>query len=87
MFINVFENTLDEVSINPNPMTDIATITLGNQDFYKVQVFDITGRIISTMNSVKGNVELNSSLMKGGMYFVKVVNSQGAVKTIKIIVE
>ena len=86
-FINVIENTLDEVSINPNPMTDIATITLGYQDFYKVQVFDITGRIISTMNSVKGNVELNSSLMKGGMYFVKVVNSQGAVKTIKIIVE
>ena len=86
-FINVIENNLDEVSINPNPIKDIATITLGNQDFYKVQVFDFTGRIISTMNNVKGNIELNSSLMRGGIYFVKVVNSQGAVKIIKIMVE
>ena len=86
-FINVIENALNDVSIYPNPMTDKATIDLGNQDFYKVQVLDITGRMISAMDHVKGKVELNSAEMRGGMYFVNVINSQGALKTIKLIVE
>jgi hypothetical protein len=68
-------------------MTDKATIDLGNQDFYKVQVLDITGRMISAMDHVQGKVELNSAEMRGGMYFVNVINSQGALKTIKLIVE
>jgi len=86
-FINVIENALNDVSIYPNPMTDKATIALGNQDFYKVQVLDITGRMISAMDHVQGKVELNSAEMRGGMYFVNVINSQGALKTIKLIVE
>jgi len=86
-FINVIENALNDVSIYPNPMTDKATIDLGNQDFYKVQVLDITGRMISAMDHVQGKVELNSAEMRGGMYFVNVINSQGALKTIKLIVE
>jgi hypothetical protein len=86
-FVNVIENTLNDVSVYPNPMIDKATIALGNQDFYKVQVLDITGRMIFAMNHVQGKVELNSAEMRGGMYFVNVINSQGALKTIKIFVE
>jgi hypothetical protein len=52
-----------------------------------VQVLDITGRMISAMDHVQGKVELNSAEMRGGMYFVNVINSQGALKTIKLIVE
>ncbi|MAZ97246.1 MAG: hypothetical protein CMP53_06975 [Flavobacteriales bacterium] len=86
-FINVIENTLDEVSIYPNPMTEAATIALGSRDKYSVRVLDITGRIISAMDNMQGNVELNSSEMRGGMYFVNITNTQGALKTIKIVVE
>lgn len=86
-FISVEENALDAVAIYPNPMTDVATIALGTADFFTVQVMDITGRMVVEMDNVQGNVELNASEMGRGMYFVNIANTQGQVRTMKVVVE
>ena len=86
-FISVEENALDAVAIYPNPMTDVATIALGTADFFTVQVMDITGRMVVAMDNVQGNVELNASEMGRGMYFVNIANTQGQVRTMKVVVE
>jgi len=86
-FVSVEENELDQVVIYPNPMTDVATIALGNSDFYSVRVMDITGRQVFSMENVQGKVELNAANMGRGMYFVNIANAKGEVRTMKIVVE
>lgn len=86
-FISVEENALDQVSIRPNPMNELATIVLGTADTYTVRVMDITGRMVQAFDHAQGNVALERGNMVRGMYFVHVVNSTGAAKTLKVVVE
>ena len=86
-FVDVNENDLNQVSVHPNPMTEMTTIVLGTSDFYSVQIIDITGRIVAGFDHVQGEVEIVRNNMVRGMYFVNIANTTGDVKTMKLIVE
>ena len=86
-FVDVNENDLNQVSVRPNPMTEMTTIVLGTSDFYRVQIIDITGRIVADFDHVQGEVEIVRNNMVRGMYFVNIANTTGDVKTMKLIVE
>lgn len=86
-FISVEENALDMVSVRPNPMNESATIVLGTADTYNVRVMDITGRVVNAFDNAQGNVALERGNMVRGMYFVHVVNSTGATRTLKVVVQ
>ena len=86
-FVDLNENDLNQVSVHPNPMTEMTTIVLGTSDFYSVQIIDITGRIVAGFDHVQGEVEIVRNNMVRGMYFVNIANTTGDVKTMKLIVE
>lgn len=73
---------VENISIYPNPSNGIFNIASGNLSIEKVEVYDVTGKII------KSNVAENNSLIdltdaSSGIYFVKITaNEQSTVKRI-----
>lgn len=85
------ENANEATStIYPNPVSGTATLTVGGQPLQHaiVQVTDVTGRVVNTIENVNGNtVEINAADMSSGMYFYNVIQNGQAVSNGKFIVE
>lgn len=67
------ENSQPNISIYPNPATDMVYISLSNIDYAEatVVVYDTKGRAV--INQVfNGQAELNVSSLEAGIYFVKI---------------
>ena len=75
---------LNKIVISPNPSTGIFTIFSKNLALDKVEVYDVTGKIIvSKTNLNTTNSTLDLTNVSTGIYFVKIVsNSQSTVKRI-----
>lgn len=86
-FVTVEEDVFANLEIRPNPMTSGAVLDLGMADVFNVQVMDMTGRVVASFNNVNGEVALNRGTMVNGLYFVAVANSQGEVRTHKLMVK
>jgi hypothetical protein len=80
------QNEIDvspEISVYPNPATDIVTIALpvAPGQSYTIDVIDITGRIVKTQTAdtkVNGtNAEVNMSGLAAGVYTVRVSGKNG----------
>lgn len=69
-------NTMD-LSIFPNPCSDILTIKIGNTGF-QVQIFNLAGAIIYNETINENQVILNTADFKTGLYFIKVSNSENS---------
>jgi len=74
--VGIEENTLAAVGISPNPTSDQLTVTLPGADSFKVEVYDGTGSLVLT-KAVSGTESgsVNMASLAGGVYFVKVSNS------------
>jgi hypothetical protein len=75
---------LNKIVISPNPSTGIFTIFSNNLALDKLEVYDITGKIIvSKRNLDTTNSTLDLTNVSTGIYFVKMVsNNQSTVKRI-----
>ncbi|MES2748741.1 MAG: T9SS type A sorting domain-containing protein [Bacteroidota bacterium] len=77
---------LNTLSIYPNPSNGIFTINSGNFPIEKIEVYDVTGKIINVENNVQ--MSNNSSVLDlthvaTGLYFVRITsNNQKTVKRI-----
>ncbi len=82
-------NSTIAIEAFPNPYTDECTILFSPKDFnYKdlqLQVFDITGKLISknTYTSTDGIIKYKTS-MPAGVYFMKISNAEATSATLKI---
>ena len=69
--------SLNEIAIYPNPSNGLFTLTYGNYKPQKVEVFDVTGKIILTIeeNALSDDkIQLNLEKASTGVYFVKIIN-------------
>ncbi len=65
-------STLNETVIFPNPASDAIYIHAG-QNIASIELLDNTGRVVLQKADINGNsLELNTSRLKAGMYFVRV---------------
>lgn len=73
----------------PNPAKDIVTLQYDVTDKATVEVVDVTGRLIHSMdlNSSSGNNELNVSAYPAGVYLVLVKQGAAVVSSSKLVVE
>ncbi len=62
------------IEVFPNPSNGIFTISGTIQD-YTIEVLDINGATISTINSTSNEVRIDLSLLDAGTYFVRVSHS------------
>ena len=76
------ENVAESYSIYPNPTTN--TITVCGNDIKEVQIFNICGQNIMTVNGTN-NVKVNLSNYAAGIYMVKVIDNNGNSTVSKVI--
>lgn len=69
---NFNENTL---KVYPNPTNAFLNIS-GIANEGNLQIIDNLGRVVSEQTTTGDNLQINVSLLKSGMYFVKIENAQ-----------
>lgn len=68
---------IDKIVIAPNPSKGIFTIHSGNIDIDKLEVFELTGKIIKTETDLDSqNFKLDLTNVASGIYFVKITSNQ-----------
>jgi len=70
-----------EIKIYPNPATDILKIKLLKNEKSKIEIYDISGRLVKQMDANSDNIELNVSSLTKGSYLLSIsTNSQKITK-------
>ncbi len=83
------ENNLKDTtfSIYPNPSSNgIFKLSVLNQEKVSVQVFDISGRLITEKNNLRDNDQINLSQYQKGIYIAR-LSSETKNKTLKLVVD
>ena len=89
VFDAVNENGVASLSIYPNPAVSETYVTIENAGLNEVSVYDMQGRMVSTMNCVANageQVRISTKMMNSGVYFVRVSNDS-TVRTAKLVVK
>jgi hypothetical protein len=81
--INEPPNT-SAIRIYPNPTNNIFFIEAG-EPISKVEIMDISGRVVQTQTDLKSKIEVNSSNLSKGIYFCKIYFAEQVV-TKKLVV-
>ena len=72
------DNSLNELSIYPNPVVNELTINLpSNIKNADVRIVDVTGRTISNNNVTINNNKLDVSHLAQGVYIVEIKTEKG----------
>ena len=70
-FVNVNDNN-NIISLYPNPVKDEFNIILNNFNYSKLQIIDITGKILFEKNINKlNNINISTVKFQNGIYFCK----------------
>lgn len=75
----------NKFKLYPNPSTGIVKIHTDSP--VDVQVMDITGKVVLTMNQVTNESQINLSSLDKGVYLAKVRDAEGVEQTQKIILK
>ena len=73
--VSVSENAISNVSVYPNPANDVISFNLESDA--QVSVFDMTGRIVSTMNMTAGAAQFQVTGFESGVYFLNIRYADG----------
>lgn len=74
------ENTF----VYPNPASDVINISTSSEEGNIIEILDISGRIVQSISDFEGTL-LNVSQLEAGLYFLKVSDELGLIKTEKFI--
>ena len=80
-------STKNEIQAFPNPVTHTSYLTgLNLNQVYSIQLMDLHGALIeSKIVSGSSNADINMEALENGVYLVHVVNSNGLIKTLKVV--
>lgn len=80
---NIAESSIK--SIYPNPGLDIITISATSNTIENYEIFDISGRLIQSVNSFgqSGNMQIDISELSPGVYFIKARKNELGKKFVK----
>lgn len=85
--MSIGENNFLSISAFPNPATDVINFNLGTNEASLINILDISGRIVETINVVNTIETLNTSNFDSGVYFYQVQSEGKVVKTSKFSVQ
>lgn len=85
---NNFQNTIEAVSIFPNPFTTSINITINNEmqiNNCELRIYNILGADIMNTTLSKQITTIETSKLPSGIYFYKVITSNKTIQTGKLI--
>jgi hypothetical protein len=72
--------TENNVTLFPNPAKEYVDIRIdGDVNVTNMEVFDVYGKLINTVNVIDNPTRINVNGLANGMYFVRVTTDKGAV--------
>ena len=77
--VGIEEHLANSVTLYPNPAKDIVNVQSSTFKVQSVEVVDVYGKVINTMNVVENPTRINVSNLAAGMYFVRVTTEEGVV--------
>ena len=79
--VGIDEHLLKHVSLYPNPANDVINVecTMNNVHIEALEVFDVYGKLINTVDVIDNPTRINVSGLANGMYFVRVTTGEGVV--------
>lgn len=80
--LSIEENTINGLSIYPNPAQDVVTISTASNTEKEVSVFDITGKLVLRTMTIN---TINVQTLETGIYLMT-INENNATATAKLIV-
>ena len=69
----------NNISLYPNPANDYIDVRVDELNVTNMEVYDVYGKFINTVNVVNNPTRINVSGLATGMYFVRVTTEQGTV--------
>ena len=76
--VGINENIANNVSIYPNPTSDVLNISTNSNDLSELTVKDITGKIVLKQN-FNNKITINTENYSKGIYLIDVKNNLGTV--------
>ena len=81
--VSVEENQLATVCVYPNPVHDMVSFNLKADA--KVSVYDVTGRMVSTMNVAAGQGQYQVAGLENGVYFLNIRYNDGKTEVARFV--
>ncbi len=76
--INKIDMLAEEISIFPNPATDVINIQCSSEEYpYKINLYSLTGELIEQRNSSKINEIINIDNLTHGTYLLQIISDKG----------
>jgi hypothetical protein len=82
--LSVKDTNLVKLTVHPNPSTSSWNLSIVENQIDEVQLFDVTGKLIISLQPKSNQVSINGNGLTSGIYFAK-VNANNAVQTIKLV--
>ncbi len=79
-------NTKKDISIYPNPVSDILYVNAFNNNIEKIEINDILGKIIYHKTGISESVEINTAGISPGIYTINIYTDKSVISK-KIIVK
>ena len=73
------DHLLNSIALYPNPANDVINVQCTMCNVQEVEVIDVYGKVINTVNVTDNPTRINVSGLAAGMYFVRVTTDQGTV--------
>ncbi len=80
---DIEQNTIQNVY--PNPADAVLNVNFTSEGNHRIQLIDLTGRIVVTKTSMETSIQLNRGTIKSGSYILKVTDSNGNVSVENVI--
>jgi hypothetical protein len=84
--LSVDEFSQVNISVYPNPTLNVWNVKTSAQTINSIQVFDILGKQVLTLNPNTQDAVIDASTLNSGLYFAK-VNSDAGTQTLKLVRE
>ena len=82
--LSVNDNNLVKLTVHPNPATSSWNLSVADNQIDEIQLFDITGKLIISLQPKSTQVSIDGNGLTSGIYFAK-VNANNAFQTIKLV--
>lgn len=85
--IGVAEYDLIDVSVYPNPATDLVTVQVESREAHLYEIGDLSGRIVARGNLNHGKTRLDVSGLTDGLYTIRVLTEERTLAFRKLVVQ
>jgi hypothetical protein len=73
-----------KAEVFPNPAQDVLTVRFADASSYRVDLFDLTGRAVSSVSNARNSVVIPRGNLNSGVYLVRLISDNGSSEIVKI---